>query len=88
MLIDDLLSYSKGSLERLTALEEDDPQAAVEVAWPFLQRAGVDGCHIRADDAHTFGRLVRDSLAFSKKTANHVGAIFYFLKHYNASLPF
>ena len=28
-------------------------------------------------------RLVRDSLAFSKKLANHVGAIHYFICHYN-----
>lgn len=28
-------------------------------------------------------RLVRDSLAFSKKLANHIGAIHYFICHYN-----
>jgi insertion element IS1 protein InsB len=36
-------------------------------------------------------RLVRDSLAFSKKLANHIGAIKYFICHYNltraAALP-
>jgi insertion element IS1 protein InsB len=36
-------------------------------------------------------RLVRDTLAFSKKLANHVGAIKYFICHYNltkaAALP-
>ena len=28
-------------------------------------------------------RLVRDTLAFSKKLANHIGAIKYFICHYN-----
>lgn len=31
-------------------------------------------------------RLVRKSLSFSKKLANHIGAIWYFIHHYNASL--
>jgi hypothetical protein len=31
-------------------------------------------------------RLVRDSLSFSKKLDNHIGAIFYFIHHYNATL--
>jgi len=36
-------------------------------------------------------RLVRDTLAFSKKLANHIGGIKYFIFHYNltkaAALP-
>ena len=36
-------------------------------------------------------RLVRDTLSFSKKLANHIGAIKYFICHYNltkaAALP-
>lgn len=32
-------------------------------------------------------RLVRKSLAFSKMLANHIGAIWYFIHHYNALLP-
>ena len=32
-------------------------------------------------------RLVRKALSFSKKLANHIGAIWYFIHHYNASLP-
>jgi IS1 family transposase/DNA-directed RNA polymerase subunit RPC12/RpoP len=31
-------------------------------------------------------RLVRKSLSFSKKLDNHIGAIWYFIHHYNASL--
>lgn len=31
-------------------------------------------------------RLVRKTLSFSKKLENHVGAIWYFIHHYNASL--
>ena len=31
-------------------------------------------------------RLVRKTLSFSKKLANHIGAIWYFVHHYNASL--
>lgn len=31
-------------------------------------------------------RLVRKSLSFSKKLANHIGAIWYFIHHYNALL--
>jgi len=30
------------------------------------------------------GRLVRKALSFSKKLVNHVGAIWYFIHHYNA----
>ncbi len=32
-------------------------------------------------------RLVRKTLSFSEKLENHVGAIWYFIHHYNASLP-
>ena len=32
-------------------------------------------------------RLVRKTLSFSKKLENHIGAIWFFLHHYNASLP-
>lgn len=34
------------------------------------------------------GRLVRKSLSFSKKIANHIGAIWDFIHHYNASLQY
>ena len=33
-------------------------------------------------------RLVRKTLSFSKKIENHIGAIWYFVHHYNASLLF
>ena len=32
-------------------------------------------------------RLVRKTLSFSKKLDNHIGAIWYFIHHYNVSLP-
>jgi len=32
-------------------------------------------------------RLVRKTLSFSKKIKNHIGAIWYFVHYYNASLP-
>lgn len=32
------------------------------------------------------GRLVRKTLSFSKKLNNHIGAVWYFIHHYNASL--
>ena len=32
-------------------------------------------------------RLVRKTLSFSKKLDNHIGAIWYFIHHYNAFLP-
>jgi insertion element IS1 protein InsB len=32
-------------------------------------------------------RLVRRTLSFSKKLENHLGAIWFFVHHYNASLP-
>jgi insertion element IS1 protein InsB len=32
-------------------------------------------------------RLVRKTLSFSKSLENHIGAIWYFIHHYNASLP-
>lgn len=32
-------------------------------------------------------RLVRKTLSFSKKLENHIGAIWHFIHHYNASLP-
>jgi insertion element IS1 protein InsB len=31
-------------------------------------------------------RLVRKTLSFSKKVENHIGAIWYFVHHYNSSL--
>ncbi len=31
-------------------------------------------------------RLVRKTLSFSKKVENHIGAIWYFVRHYNSSL--
>ncbi len=31
-------------------------------------------------------RLVRSTLSFSKKLENHIGAIWYFIHHYNACL--
>ena len=31
-------------------------------------------------------RLVRKTLSFSKKLENHIGAIIYFINHYNKSL--
>ena len=31
-------------------------------------------------------RLVRDTRSFSKKLENHIGAIWYFIHHYNSSL--
>ncbi len=31
-------------------------------------------------------RLVRDTLSFSKKIENHIGAIWYFIHHYNAQI--
>lgn len=33
-------------------------------------------------------RLVRRTLSFSKSLENHIGAIWYFIHHYNASLLF
>ncbi|MFN5748254.1 MAG: IS1 family transposase, partial [Pseudanabaena sp.] len=33
------------------------------------------------------GRLVRKTLSFSKNIENHIGAIFFFARHYNSSLP-
>ena len=32
-------------------------------------------------------RFVRKSLSFSKCVYNHIGALWYFIRHYNASLP-
>ena len=32
------------------------------------------------------GRLVRKTLSFSKKVSNHIGAVWYFVHHYNATL--
>ncbi len=32
------------------------------------------------------GRLVRKSLSFSKKVENHIGAIWYFIHHYNSEI--
>lgn len=35
---------------------------------------------------HRISRLVRKNLAFSKNLENHIGAIWYFIHHYNAQL--
>jgi insertion element IS1 protein InsB len=44
-------------------------------------------CHIERFNntlRHRCSRLVRKTLSFSKKEANHIGAIWYFVHHYNA----
>lgn len=40
------------------------------------------GCTLR----QRVSRLVRKTLSFSKKLENHIGAVSYFVHHYNASL--
>jgi len=34
--------------------------------------------------AYKFSRLVRKTLSFSKQVENHIGAIWYFIHHYNS----
>ena len=45
-------------------------------------RQRIDLTFVRND----VSRLVRKSLSFSKKVVNHIGAIWYFIHHYNANL--
>lgn len=51
------------------------------VARPVILSALTALCEARVS------RLVRKTLSFSKKLENHIGAIWYFVHHYNASLP-
>jgi len=51
--------------------------------------AHCDGLHIeRLNNTlrQRISRLMRKTLSFSKKLENHIGAIWYFIHHYNAPL--
>jgi hypothetical protein len=50
------------------------------VATSYIERFN---CTLR----QRVSRLVRKTLSFSKKLENHIGAIWYFVHYYNASLP-
>ena len=76
------------------ALVGTDFWAASTAAVPFDQHnpAGKEvgiTCHIERFGCtlrQRCGRFVRKTLSFSKCGRNHVGALWYFVRHYNASL--
>jgi insertion element IS1 protein InsB len=39
------------------------------------------------DDDGQIARSVRKTLSFSKCVLNHLGALWYFIRHYNKSFP-
>jgi len=53
---------------------------------PFYRGSKVYIEHFNNTLRQRVGRLVRKALSFSKKLSNHIGAIWYFVHHYNASL--
>jgi len=56
--------------------------------WPVGKESGQTSHIERLTNTlrQRISRLVRKTLSFSKKVENHIGAIWYFVHHYNASL--
>ena len=57
------------------------PQGALRVGMTPGARAS--GRPVGESGGQRVSRLVRETLSFSKKLANHIGAIKYFICHYN-----
>jgi IS1 family transposase len=78
---------------RQCAICYTDFWAAYQAVLPSKRHRAVDKASGQTNHIERFnntlrqriGRLVRKSLAFSKKLANHLGAIWLFIHHYNAS---
>ena len=71
-----------------------DFQASCEVIFPSKRHRAVGKESGKTDNIESFNcmmrqrisRLVRKTLSFSKKIENHIGAIWCFIHHYNATL--
>jgi len=89
------LSGSLAAVERQCAVCYSDFWVSYPVALPRKRHRAVGketgltsyierfNCTLRQRVSH----LVRKTLSFSKKLENHIGAIWNFIHHYNASLP-
>jgi len=79
---------------RQCAVCHTDFWAAYEAVLPFSRHRASDKKSGKTNHIERFNntmrqrvsRLVRKTLSFSKKIDNHIGAIWYFIHHYNASL--
>ena len=79
---------------RQCAVAYTDFWSAYEAIFPFKRHCPVEKrsgktCSIESFNCtmrQRIARLVRKTLSFSKKLSNHIGAIWYFIHHYNAAL--
>ncbi|EDX83089.1 IS1 transposase subfamily, putative [Synechococcus sp. PCC 7335] len=78
----------------LCGARERAPRQAYEIVLPSKRHRAVSKNSGQTNHIERFNctlrqrvsRLVRKSLSFSKKLENHIGAIWYFIHHYNTSL--
>jgi IS1 family transposase len=81
-------------LNRQWVIADTDFWAAYGAVLPSKRQQAVDKETGQTSDIERFNntlrqrvaRLVRTTLSFSKSLKNHIGAIWYFIHHYNASL--
>ena len=79
---------------RQCAVSYTDFWSAYEEIFPYTRHRAVDKRSGKTNSVESLNctmrqrisRLVRKTLSFSKKMTNHIGAIWYFIHHYNASL--
>ena len=82
-------------LYRQSAVSSTDFWASYETVLPSKRHRAVGKESGQTNHIERFNctlrqwvpRLVRKTLSFSKKLANHIGAIWYFIHYYNAMLP-
>jgi hypothetical protein len=71
---------------RPTAVGMSSLEAEADERWSFVQKQARKTNHIERFNTtlrQRVSRLVRETLSFSKKLAHHLGAIKYFICHYN-----
>jgi peptide/nickel transport system substrate-binding protein len=68
------------------AFHDGTPLTAADVAYTIERVLAPDSLSPVSSVLQRISRLVRKTLSFSKKRENHIGAIWYFVHHYNASL--
>jgi ABC-type transport system substrate-binding protein len=68
------------------AFHDGTPLTSADVAYTIERVLAPDSLSPVSSVLQRISRLVRKTLSFSKKRENHIGAIWYFVHHYNASL--
>jgi hypothetical protein len=91
-----VLLLGKNGTESREIISSHGRQRGVPTLWidPVQEKWPYPSCEVERFNnilCQRVSRLVRDTLSFSKKLAHHIGAIKYFICHYNltraAALP-